>query len=381
MRSTARFGALLLFLAGVEGMARLDDTIHLGVPFLASPDNEYDLKLRESWGFRGRPHGLFRKWKLNEYGFRGPEIAERPAADVNRVFVLGASETFGLLESNQREYPAQLQEILQQRGNFEVVNGGITSMTAASMLSFWENWACRFQPRIVVIYASPVFYLRDLAPEPPRVLPESELASAHPEFQLRLVDRASSLYRQLPFWVRSIRRDWQLKREVASHEKSWFFTTVPEDRLAQYRDDVATLVRRIRESGACPIIVTHAISATFPPRTEDLPHLHDMRAEFSRPTAEIMSQFEKRANQALRELGRQEGIPLVDVDAALTGQRGLFGDLVHFNDAGSARMAELLADGIATQSAQTPSQAVSKSTAQPLGTAGPARSVPRFPGL
>ena len=162
IRWISRLGTLALFLAGVEAMARLDDYIHLGVPFLASPDNEHDLKLRESWGFRGRPHGLFRKWQLNEFGFRGPETTRQPADGATRILVLGASETFGLMESNSHEYPVQLQKVLQQEGNYEVINGGMTSLTAASMSAYWDQWLVRFQPQIVAIYASPVFYLRDV---------------------------------------------------------------------------------------------------------------------------------------------------------------------------------------------------------------------------
>ncbi len=382
VRWISRLGTFALFLAGVEAMARLDDYIHLGVPFLASPDNEHDLKLRESWGLRGRSHGLFRKWKLNEFGFRGPETTQEPGDGATRVLVLGASETFGLMESNNHEYPAQLQKVMQQEGNYDVINGGMTSLTAASMLAYWDQWLTRFQPQIVVIYASPVFYLRDEAPEPLPVLTQPELASQSCQFQFRTIDRASSLYRNLPSWIRAIRRDLQLRRQVAAHDKSWFFTAIPEDRLDKYRADVAALIRRIRSDGAVPILVTHAISAASPPRSEDLTHLRDMRADFCRPTIEIMSQFEKRANQALRELARDEGVPLIDVDAALTGQLTLFGDLVHFNDLGAARMAELLAAGITRElTAQTPPTMTKTNTSSAPDAREPARSTPRLPAL
>ena len=121
--------------------------------------------------------------------------------------------------------------------------------------------------------------------------------------------------------------------------------------------------------------------AASPPRSEDLAHLRDMRADFCRPTIEIMSQFEIRANQTLRELARDEGVPLIDVDAALTGQLALFGDLVHFNDLGAARMAELLAAGITRElTAQTP-PTMTKTNASAPDAREPARSTPRLPAL
>jgi hypothetical protein len=145
----------------MEFASRLDDYTHLGVPFAASPDRQRDLMTRESWGFRGKPGGRFQKWKLNAFGFRGPEIAREPEDGTKRVLILGASETFGLLESSDNEYPAQLRRHLQQKGRYEIINASLAGMSLAAMNSYWDNWGRQFQPHIVLIYPSPIFYLRD----------------------------------------------------------------------------------------------------------------------------------------------------------------------------------------------------------------------------
>src|SRR4051794_34534884 len=100
MRTVRRIGswciALVVCLTSGEIAARLDDELWNDTPFFANPDREPDLILHDSDCIRGRPGGAYRKWKLNAFGFRGPEIAERPSAGMKRVMLLGASETFGL---------------------------------------------------------------------------------------------------------------------------------------------------------------------------------------------------------------------------------------------------------------------------------------------
>ena len=113
---------LLVLVVSAELAARLDDWIHDGTPFLATPNREYDLGVAEPWGFRGRPGGSFRKWKLNNFGFRGPEIPLEPPRPRKRLFVLGASETFGLYEDREGDYPARLRALLTEAGRFEVVS-------------------------------------------------------------------------------------------------------------------------------------------------------------------------------------------------------------------------------------------------------------------
>src|SRR5262245_65881480 len=89
-----------------------------------------------------------------------------------RVMVLGASETFGIYESDQKEFPAQVAGLLRAKGGspkVEVINAAIVGMTVRSMIPYWRNWASQFRPKIVVVYPSPLFYLegevRTVAPQ------------------------------------------------------------------------------------------------------------------------------------------------------------------------------------------------------------------------
>src|SRR5271170_6270728 len=88
--------ALVLAVAlGAELGARLDDRFFEQIPFSANPSSD-DLSTRDQLGRHGTPFARFKKWRLNNLGFRGPDIARQATRGVPRILILGASETFGL---------------------------------------------------------------------------------------------------------------------------------------------------------------------------------------------------------------------------------------------------------------------------------------------
>ncbi len=120
-------------LASAELAARVEDRIRDGTPLTSSPSSERDLKISDELGPRGRPSGRYKKWRLNEWGFRGPSIPQDPRPGEIRVLILGSSESFGLYESPGLEFPAQLASRLRDRGDYEVVNAAVAGMTLATM--------------------------------------------------------------------------------------------------------------------------------------------------------------------------------------------------------------------------------------------------------
>src|SRR5581483_6258978 len=155
------FSALLLLtaLASAEVASRVDDWIRLDLPVLATPDHQRDLTFQDEHCLRGRPGARFKKWKLNQFGFRAPEMSREPAPGRVRIMILGASDALGFSEPEGMEFPAQLARLLQPDQRYEVINVAIAGMTAKSMISYWESWVSRFSPNLVFVYASPLFYL------------------------------------------------------------------------------------------------------------------------------------------------------------------------------------------------------------------------------
>jgi hypothetical protein len=150
----------LLFLFAAEVFARLDDNLTWGAPFLTPYSNERLLR-QDSLGFRGRPNFQYQKWRMNNLGFRGPDIAPSPAPGVTRIAVIGASETFGLYESEGGEYPARMQRMLDSiaPGRYEVVNVALPGLSLASMVPYIRRSVVPIGASILVVYPTPMFYL------------------------------------------------------------------------------------------------------------------------------------------------------------------------------------------------------------------------------
>jgi hypothetical protein len=91
--------------------------------------------------------------RINQRGFRGPEVAASPAAGTTRVAVIGDSELFGALLLEEETFPAQLQTALERRNGsaYEVLNFGVPGYTTLQELRMLTQRALPLQPSDVVL--------------------------------------------------------------------------------------------------------------------------------------------------------------------------------------------------------------------------------------
>ncbi|HEY4130222.1 MAG TPA: hypothetical protein VGM50_06370 [Gemmatimonadaceae bacterium] len=346
-RFLAGAGFGIVALVAAEIVARVDDWVRLGIPFTHTPDEDHDLKYRDWFGVRGRPFGRYRQWHLNNYGFRGPDIARQAPAGCKRVMILGASESFGLYESEGQEYPAQLQDSLATRGCYQVVNAAIVGAGLQGIVRLWENYAAQFHPDIVVIYPSPAFYLGNAppvwTPMPGKAAPDHDLP-----FRLRLIESFHNVW-ETPDFLQKRRLEKWLAQDTVGKSTDWFFKGPPQDRLEAFGKDIDSLVKSVRADGSEPVLMTHAMRFSIPPQAGDQMLLMGWRRFSPRARPEVMLEFEVAAAQWMREYAAKENVPLVDVDKQLSGRRELFGDFVHFTNAGSSIVAGVLARGLTSQ--------------------------------
>src|SRR6202011_2878753 len=121
---------LFIVLAVWEICARVQDAATDDAPILGAYG--YSTMLyRDDLGIAGRPHAHYLKYRLNSLGFRGPE----PQWDRERIICIGASETFGLYESPDMEYPRQLERELNAYATnrrYSVINVAYAGQRLAS---------------------------------------------------------------------------------------------------------------------------------------------------------------------------------------------------------------------------------------------------------
>lgn len=321
----------------LEVCARVDDFITYGAPLL-KPYNIEQIYDFDALGRRGKPGAQYRKWKLNSLGFRGPELK----ADTTRIVVFGASETFGLYESPDFEFPRLFEKqlnLLSGPDRFDVINAAYAGMSVYAMLPRVPEIAKRLQPRMALIYATPGLYIwlpwvqRDTAPE------------TSPVLEVRLQERFRTLGKQL---VPAIVQHWARSRQIARTVPEYgpVMDRLPEENVARFAHDIHLLASGLQSYGVEPVLVTHAHRFHDPLTTEDREYLTAWRKFYPMLRESGFIDMEKRMNQAVRQLGASEGYAVLDAASHIPPGSNNFADFSHFTDAGSLTMARFLAPAV-----------------------------------
>lgn len=340
-----------------EVTARVEDRLRLGIDLLAVPNHDRDLMVHDELGIHGRPNGRFKKWRLNSYGFRSDEMSLLPPIGCARVMALGASETLGLYESPDKEYPAQLSAALEPAGCYEVVNAAVAGLSLRALTQMWNLWAARFLPDIVVLYPTPAFYLAENAPRDPGPPSRTQMRS-EPWWTPRIVGRAEDVIEYPPFIQRR-----RVARALASRpppSADWDITGVPADRLRQFEADLDVLTEAIQRDGASLLLLTHATAFGDTPTRHQAEEdaLTAWQQSTPRATGPVLLQFERLAAQAVERVAMSRSVAFLDVAQSMNGHREWFaGDLLHFNDAGAGIVAGLIANRLVQDPAITESTA------------------------
>jgi hypothetical protein len=344
-RSACRIAAITgIFLACLEICARLDDHWRWGAPLAGDYSNE-QLRVTDHLGQRCRPNAQFEKWRLNSFGFRGAEVSEQKPKDVTRVLLVGASETFGLYESPGHEYPAQLKQTLEERspGRFQILNAACAGMSPPRIEHQFKTWLWKLAPDVVLFYPSPQFYLDD---DPPRFTAATPTPSSS-AFVSRLGRKLKiALKGFLPARMQTWLRETQIRRATAQHGEGWVWSRVPEERLSLFREQVGDLISSVQTAGARPMLVTHASRFADPLSPRDRAELVALRVFYPRASETVILDFERAANQIIREIAEARHLSLIDAEQALGKNPASYADFAHLTDTGASAMAGLLADAL-----------------------------------
>jgi hypothetical protein len=347
------------FLFVLELTCRVEDWVMYRIPILSRYTSLEDLVVRDADGMHGRPNARYQKWVMNTLGMRGPPASVAPAPNAVRIVTVGASETFGLMESAGREYPRQLEDSLTRRapavcqlplgGSFEVLNAGFAGMGIPTIDQDVRTRLQRLKPDIIVVYPSAVAYLEEQPPSAAR--PDSSGRSAEASLATALQPRVLARLRQqikqiIPAPLMNRLRKIQTDAELRGQPADWRFTSIPSDRLMRFDRDLRHLVATIRAAGAIPILVTHA--NVFMGRHDiDAGDLQAWEKFYPRATGSTLIAFDSAARASTLAIGADLHVPVVDAARQLAlGPPEAFGDMVHFTDAGASEMADALANEV-----------------------------------
>jgi hypothetical protein len=328
----------VLFAVTLEVCARVDDTISYGASFWGRFDTS-NLYMYDRLGKRGKPYAKYQKWKLNSLGYRGPDLQ----AGKFRIACVGSSETFGLYETEDNEWPRQLERELNRRANqpdFEVVNTAYAGMSIATSVTRIPEVMQKVQPKIVLIYPSVANYFWL-----PEVRPYSGKPPAEPKFKLRMISRIERLLEDnLPQAVQNGIRRIQMERAVRGF--SQIIDRLPDENVQRFRKDMKELVHRIRSYGAEPVLITHATRFGSQVQPFERPFLTSWRRFYPMLKEDAFLDAELRMSQAMRELAANEKVMLIDAARQMPPGKRYFVEFVHFTDEGAHTLAKIVADGL-----------------------------------
>jgi lysophospholipase L1-like esterase len=256
-----------------------------------------------------RPYQL----RTNSAGLRNSaEVNDDPA--VIRVLAIGDSYTFGAYVHNQEDYPARLEQYLNQRyaatgPRFQVLNAGVPGYTIADQLAYMRDKGLRLDPDLVIVG----FYTNDIID----YLPQKRdiyaravvMASANTAELPQLTPTAAWLYRHSALfgWITGLRQsfgDFQVQQAIAQtdpliigiHEtyQNMTFLRADAPEYAEYWDayaaDFRALAQLCRENDLPLVLLA-------------FPDLVQMPTDIGFPEA---------PQTFLADLAQSEGVPFFD---------------------------------------------------------------------
>jgi len=373
---------VVLALITLEGLARLDDHVREGAPWFGPFDTSL-LFSRDEFGAALRPNSHFSRWKINGSGYRGPE----PRTGTIRIICLGSSETFGIAEDENREYPRQLEDQLNQRfgtRSIEVINLGVPGGLFHELPARIPQIVARYHPDLVTIYPSPAQYIllgilaqqamfnRSQASTPP---PKSTLRSRIQGTLYRWVKRwmpaetfaAWRYLRGLRFGLDSLRitgkidglaarvfppgvvaqwRDWSADLEV--RRQGWpLMDRLPEETFDLFRHDLTGIVESLEERKIPVVLATHAVRFGESVAPDERNELVEWRSIYPPLKEGGFLDMNRRFDQVIDEVAHDEGAKVVDGARAVPPGPRYFSDFVHFTNQGAEKMASLFAEALA----------------------------------
>lgn len=288
---------------------------------------------------------------INNQGFVGREVQKKKPEGVYRIICLGGSATANFENSDDNHtFPAQLERILSDKlrsKNIEVLNAGIRGYNTAEILIYLSLNLLDYQPDMIIFYEA----FNDLLP------------NSYPNF--------SSDYSHFrrPAWYGLIHKR-SLIEKIFEHSlifvviRSWitnyneihnviaYSTKRPPQNPYMHlnlggdsfkKEGFDTYERNIKSIIA--IAQSRAIQVVIP----TFAHVVEMdrRIHFPGDLRKLLIGGLAEHNNRVRQIWQTNNQVIgTDLDKTMSGKMGYFFDFVHFNDAGSLKAAELLAESI-----------------------------------
>ena len=358
-------GLAVVFVLTLEIAARMDDAISWGAPFFDRYTNE-TTRGSDDDGIRCNiPNAGFEKWQHNKYGFRGPAYPEEKPSGVYRLVCMGTSETYGGCETT--EWPARLQQKLDDIGAFEVINPSVAGLRFKEYEPYLKKRVTPFDPDLVIIIFNPVTYFVNLD-RWPNFSPENRKKRKANETTVednsglslgtilkhsRLLPKAKLVVKR--FLPQNLVKEYQLKTAAEKIEqmKSQYLNgseprdSIPDNYVDSLYNQLGSLIASIQAEGSDVLLTTYP-TLLADSNKQDYPSIFlENQRFYVELTLDGMIDAAEEYEKMLPEICREYGIEYVDLKSRIPQTPEYYCDNVHYYDNAADSVATAIYEYIA----------------------------------
>jgi hypothetical protein len=353
--------SVVIFICTLELCARIDDAVKYGAPFFGTYTNER-LRNRDDDGLPFNiPNSRYEKWKNNSYGFRGPDFPINKPHGTFRIVCLGTSETYGMFESPDNEWPAQLQKI-KVGSKYQVINASVVGLSLAQIDSYIFKYVKPLKPDMIILVINPISYVTTKlrSSNYNYTVKSSKGGEAIHSYNFidyfRIFPKTKELIKQsltynFPFFMKSYLLEntkYQINQAETIRLKGVKpINSVPEFIIKSYKYDLNKLIININKYNA-DVVITSYPSLMDRDNLEKYPDIFLDNRKFAVELSlfGMVDVFDKlnKINQAVASMHR---IDYVDLASVLPKSTKYFADNVHYTDDGAKVVAECISKAVA----------------------------------
>jgi len=314
----------------------------------------------------GIPHNVpnmtYQKWKINSFGFRGKEIDFEKKKGGIRIVCLGGSESFGFYESEGKEWPSQLGEMLRDKfQTVEVINVSVAGLRVTQRKDYVGKYVLPLKPDFMIIFHQRIL---EYVKESIRGVKGKEGPSRRRGKKLKNIEDASIsvfakrafskiedvLMRCCPQKFITKYRLKTLRRRIRKKEKKYLIhkepmNEVPDNIVFEYEGDLKAFIHYLKENHIVPILSTFPALVT--PFNRDIHEeiLLATRLIFCIELSENGILHALRVlNDTMRKVAKEENLILIDTENLIPKTREYVGDNFHYTDKGAEFLAGNICD-------------------------------------
>jgi len=308
------------------------------------------------------PNMTHQKWKINSFGFRGKEIDFEKKERGIRIVCLGGSESFGFYESEGKEWPSQLGEMLRDKfQTVEVINVSVAGLRVTQRKDYVGKYVLPLKPDFMIIFHQRIL---EYVKESIRGVKGKEGPSRRRGKKLKNIEDASIsvfakrafskiedvLMRCCPQKFITKYRLKTLRRRIRKKEKKYLIhkepmNEVPDNIVFEYEGDLKAFIHYLKENHIVPILSTFPALVT--PFNRDIHEeiLLATRLIFCIELSENGILHALRVlNDTMRKVAKEENLILIDNENLIPKTREYFGDNFHYTDKGAEFLAGNICD-------------------------------------